>query len=100
MQTTLPGYEIDCIKNDIRILAASRHAQYPQYNGYWDGPEWTLVCIKADIKTKLGRAFFKGELALAKLDTLEGEAVWCIYSRGNNANTMIALKKAVAVKAG
>jgi hypothetical protein len=96
---TLPQYEIDCAMADIRIIANFDHAKYPQYKGHWDGPEWTLVKVTKAIKTKMGKAFYEGELALARREELEGEACWCVYSRNNKVETLIALNKAVEVKA-
>ena len=96
---TLPEYEIDCTKADIKAVANFKHAQYPQYAGHWDDPEWVLVQITTDIKTKMGKAFHKGELALAKRGVLEDLPVWVAYSRGNNCDTIIGLHKAVQVQA-
>jgi hypothetical protein len=44
--------------------ADAAHVQYPQYRGHWDG--WVLVRFKRNVTTKMGRAFDKGEIALAK----------------------------------
>jgi len=82
---------------EIRKQAAAAHAAYPQYKGYWDGPEWVLVRITAKVRTKLGQAFSKGELALAKPGVLEGKVVWCAYSLSNQCNTIIDHKRAVPV---
>lgn len=96
---TLPQYEIDCTKNDIRTIADFDHAKYPQYKGHWSGPEWTLVRILKAIKTKMGRAFHEGEIALARHEELEGKPCWCVYSRSNKVETLIAANKAVEVRA-
>ncbi len=48
--------------DQIRAIAAVDHADYPQYDGHWDG--WRLCRITSDIKTKGGHAFTKGDLAI------------------------------------
>lgn len=96
-RTTLSQTEIAAKINTLRAAAGYAMAQYPQYQGHYDGAEWVLVQVKTNIKTKLGQAFAKGEYALAKLDTLEGKPCWTVYSRSNKCNTMIALNKATKV---
>jgi len=95
---TLPRHDVECLMADIRAMADSDHVQYPQYKGRWDGPEWTLVKIIKAVKTEMGKAFYVGEIALARRDYLEGKACWCVYSRSNKVETLIALNKAVEVR--
>ena len=85
------------LRKDIAAIAAWQHSQYPQYKGYWDGPEWVLVRVTRNVRTKLGQAFTKGEIALAKPDVLEGKPVWCAYSLNNHCNTIIDRNRAVPV---
>lgn len=99
MARTLPRHLLDTTTADLRAIADFENRKYPQYAGHWDGPEWILVEITTDVRTKLGRAFFAGELALAKRDTLEGKSVWTAYSRSNRCNTVIARTKALASRA-
>jgi hypothetical protein len=85
---------IDAIKAD----AATRLAQYPQYDGYHDGPEWTLVTVRRNVKTKLGQAFVKGQVALAKhspAEYMNGHLVvsegWTVWSTSNRCHTFLPL---------
>lgn len=63
MARTLPRHLLDTTTADLRAIADFENRKYPQYAGHWDGPEWILVEITTDVRTKLGRAFFAGELA-------------------------------------
>jgi hypothetical protein len=45
-------------------LAISQMACYPQYTGYFDA--WIEVRVCKHIKTKLGKAFVKDELSIAR----------------------------------
>jgi hypothetical protein len=44
--------------------AEADHAEWPQYQGHFDA--YVLVRIRRKIKTKMGVAFEKGEIAIAK----------------------------------
>ena len=83
----------------IRAEAAAKHAQYPQYAGHWDGAEWFLVHIRRQIGTKMGAAFAKGEIAMAKYDPidLDADGMLVVYSRANGTNTMVQKSDAVAL---
>jgi hypothetical protein len=50
----------------IQAAAAQKHAAYPQYQGYWEGPQWRLGLIAKPTKTKLGLAFAAGDIILYK----------------------------------
>ena len=83
------------LRNEIRRLAAAQHDAYPQYDGHWDGDEWILAVIKKDVFTKMGQAFMKLDIVLAKYrraSSLEdigetGHDSWIIYSVRNGINT-------------
>ncbi len=94
------------LKN-LREKARTSHAQYPQYAGHWDGPEWVLVRVTRRIRTKLGVAFERGELALARRTPPETDSSlspailaemnrpsWTAYSVRNRADTQISLEAA------
>jgi hypothetical protein len=51
----------------LRTIAEQAHATYPQYAGHWGG--WELVTVTRQIRTKLGVAFTKGEVALRQPGT-------------------------------
>lgn len=83
--------------NDLIAIADSQNAKYPQYAGYFDN--YVLVRIKSDVKTKMGLAFSKGELAIASPVTdvidrgpFEGDRVFIVYSPKNECNTMVRAK--------
>jgi hypothetical protein len=46
----------------LKADAERTHAQYPQYKGHWDN--YRLCRVKKTIKTKMGVAFEKGDLAI------------------------------------
>lgn len=48
----------------IRLRAATDHAQFPQYEGYWDGSEWTLARITIDLRSKGGDQAVAGDVVL------------------------------------
>jgi hypothetical protein len=52
----------EAIKNTLRAAAGYALAQYPQYQGHWDNHQ--LCIVTKTIKTKMGVAFKKGDLAL------------------------------------
>ena len=47
--------------------AEKQVAQYPQYKGHFD-IGWQLAVIKNDVRTKMGLAFEKGEVIIAKTE--------------------------------
>lgn len=51
---------------EVIRLAAETHAPYPQYIGHWNGPEWHLVVFRRRVTTKMGTAFEKGDVTLAR----------------------------------
>ena len=53
-------------KRDLVADAAVKLAPYPQYKGYHDGSEWVIVRAKRNVKSRMGQAFLKGDLVLAK----------------------------------
>jgi len=73
----------------LRGQADADHAAYPQYAYYWDGREWFPIVITMDITTKMGLAFQKGDVVLAKR---YGSYSWpstLAYSFRNKCNTPI-----------
>lgn len=76
---------------DAKAEAASALVAYPQYDGYWDGPEWVLVTVGRSVKTKMGQAFEKGEVVLARPGAPEPrygiEEHWVAWSRSNRCHT-------------
>lgn len=112
--TGLVGFEISdtdplalsILKREIRDEASARHAQYPQYEGHWNGPEWRIARVSRSIRTKLGQAFESGELVLARdrdaSELAQGVDGAVAYSRSNGINTVIpetALEFVEAVQA-
>ena len=52
---------------EIRHLAALAHAPYPQYDGYWDGEEWTLARCTTPLKSKGGLQADTGDVVLYRM---------------------------------
>ena len=108
--TTLPASLIETLTSTIRAEAEAKHAQYPQYAGHWDG--WGLVQVTRRVKTKMGEAFKKGEIALGKRDepvvdsalhpdTLAelNKPSYTVYSRSTGYDTLVRANNVVEVSA-
>ena len=83
-------------KQAIIEQANRDHAQYPQYRGHWDGPEWILVRFKKAIKTKMGLAFERGDVTVARADRGGDSKYITAYSFRNRIDTSVPLKAVVA----
>lgn len=83
-------------KRDLIANAASALAAYPQYAGCHDGPEWTLIRVSRVVKTKMGQAFERGEIALARPsnddDLRVGLDGWHAWSPANRIHTFLPKK--------
>lgn len=72
------------------VQAAQRdHPRDPRYAGMWDGPEWRLVRLRSRIVTPVGRAFYAGDVAIAKATELDGQRIVLAYSRANRDNVAV-----------
>jgi hypothetical protein len=109
-RVTYPEVSWDCtvrnLKNAIRERANSDNAQWLQYKGHWDGPEWVLVKVTRRVKTKMGVAFEKGEIALARKTPQEPDSAnlspatraeinkpsWTVYSVRNRVDTKVSIR--------
>jgi len=80
------GLSAAALQQSIVGVADRAHAQYPQYAGYFSGPEWALVRFARDVRVKGGHAFRHGDVTIAR--QTEGMGL-VAYSVRNNANTMI-----------
>jgi hypothetical protein len=77
-------------KAKIISQAEQDNAQWPQYKGHWRGDEWVLVKIKRRIRTKLGVAFEKGDVTIAKRDeSVEHKGFFTAYSLRNKIDTSV-----------
>lgn len=76
---------------ELKARATAANALFPQYRGYHLSPDWCLVRIGRDVNTKLGAAFMKGELALARLCPADayGPECWEAWSQSNRIHTRI-----------
>jgi len=79
------------LTTEIRNEASKEHAAFPQYAGHWDGPEWKLYIVRKLVKSKLGIAFLRGEVVLAKEENIPelGGVRIVAYSRSNRVNTVL-----------
>lgn len=80
-------------KEEIVRLAEEAHRQYPQYRGHWRGPEWKLVLIRRAIRTKMGVAFERGDVTIAR-PSEEHPGHVSAYSLRNEIDTMIEARDA------
>jgi hypothetical protein len=73
--------------------ANAQMAKWPQYLGLFD--DYIVVKIKTNVKTKMGLAFVKGEVTIAKpkIRNEFGVLGWCVYSFSNQCNTIINANK-------
>lgn len=92
-----PGHQMARLSaDDLRAIAEAQNAEYPQYRGHWDGPEWIVVRFNRDVRTKMGLAFRKGEYALAQaVSKAPGEGLYpnvpfrTAYSTNNRIDTSV-----------
>jgi len=70
----------------LKTLAARAVAQYPQYAGHFDG--YVAVRIKRDVRTKMGLAFEKGEIAIAQ-PTADADGFRTVWSVKNKVDTSV-----------
>lgn len=89
----MTAIDLQATRESLKSIAAAQVAKYPQYRNHFAG--YRLVRIKADVKTKAGLAFTRGEFAIAteKKDELPGlpssgrhVTVW---SRRNQIDTSV-----------
>lgn len=52
------------IRETLKIAAAAQVQQYPQYHDHFD--KYVLARVRKNVKSKMGRAFVKDELVLAR----------------------------------
>jgi len=93
MMTTMEKKE----RERLIVAAKERVKEYPQYLGHFDG--YILIRIKKDVRTKMGLAFRKGELAIAKpvgveiLGRRKGLDQWATaFSISNGVDTSISAR--------
>lgn len=64
------------------------HVMYPQYEGHWETDDWFLVRFTDQVETKLGEAFLRGDVTIARLDD-DDRGTLMAYSRRNHIDTSI-----------
>lgn len=99
---TLTSAAIDELRRSIIAEAADAHAQYPQYEGHWDGPEWRLAVFTGRVRTKGGIAFEKGDVTIARppANRDEHDRHPVAYSRRNRIDTAVYPKDFYWVQVG
>lgn len=50
----------------VSLMAEELNKRYPQYAGHYDG--WFLVKVTRFVETKLGKAFYVGDVTIAKVN--------------------------------
>jgi hypothetical protein len=73
----------------LKSQAAKQLEEYPQYLGHFD--KYILVLVTKRIKTKLGVAFEKGDIAIAVPTTHDaaGRRFRFVYSNRNAVDTSV-----------
>lgn len=79
------------LRATLVLQANIDHSQYPQYEGYWDGPQWRVARVRRPVTTKMGLAFDKGDIVLAKQSSGSlDQRLWVTgYSWRNRVNTSV-----------
>ncbi len=80
---------VDASVSAIRAKMAELANKYPQYVGHFDA--YVPVLVLSDVRTKMGLAFQKGEIALAApiSKSIFGDYYRTVYSLRNNVDTRI-----------
>ena len=84
---------MDMTLETIRLIADQEHAKYPQYQNHWDG--WKLCVVTKKVKTKMGNAFYAGEIAMYNpndIRTHEHGTFYTVYSVNNKCDTSVKAK--------
>lgn len=75
------------MKRELLIqIANEQNAKYPQYRGHFDN--YVLVRVKRRVKTKLGVAFEKNDIAIADPEVREN-GFRIVYSNMNGVDTSV-----------
>ena len=78
----------------LKLQAQRDMARWPQYAGHFDG--YRLCRVKRRIKTKMGLAFEKGEIAIFKdgraSDGVDDGIAVVVYSASNRCDTGVFAK--------
>lgn len=77
----------------LKRQAEQQVAQYPQYRGHFDG--YVLVVVNRNVRTKLGHAFRRGEVAIGRIEWRDAALVaaglpdrsWVVWSQSNGCDT-------------
>lgn len=76
---------------ELRNIAASTMEKYPQYNGHFDN--YKLVKIKRKLVTKMGVAFLKDDVAIARPEPdKEFEGFVTVWSFRTEVDTSVPAK--------
>ena len=76
-------------KTELTALADAQNAQWPQYKGVFDGGLWFRCEVRRQIRTKMGVAFDKGEITIAKPCEFDAGRLVTAYSFKNRIQTSI-----------
>lgn len=78
----------------IAGVADLAHAEYPQYDGFWnDRSEWAIYRITEDVTTKFGMAFQQQDIVIASV--VQEPGFITAYSVRNAVNTVIKSRMVV-----
>ncbi len=80
----------EAVTTRIREAATAYHAIWPQYKGHWAGDAWKVIQVTRRVETKMGVAFEKNELTIARGEMVLGEMTVVAYSTRNNVDTSLA----------
>lgn len=63
--------------------------KYPQYKGHYSGDEWEIEEVKQEVFTKMGPAFYFGDVTLVKREGSVGFSHVTAFSFRNGVDTAI-----------
>lgn len=72
-----PVIDFALMKAHIIAGAEMAHYPYPQYNGYWDGDEWRLICMPKRFRAKSGIAWEPGDWTIIRRQG-DGESAYSL----------------------
>lgn len=83
--------QIQLTKTEIIQKASKAHQRWPQYNGYWDGPEWKLAKVVSlkGLRARARRTWYLGQITVVRPEKLESEPCLLAYNEEDERNCLV-----------
>lgn len=84
--TTMEAVKYDRVAAAMKAVPAATHAEFAQYDGYWD--DWVLVTLKRNVELKGGRGLEFWQMTIGVREPADdlGPESWKVYSPQRNCN--------------